>query len=346
MDTIADLTPQTRPIRTETHPDCPLCGALGDVLYEGLKDRLFDVPGTWGFRRCPNADCRHVWLDPQPIAADLPLVYDRYYTHDDRKNTLLQVAKRSSATRTLRLPLRLAYSAFLRFSGISSARQKAYAMYLTGWPPGRLLDIGCGSGERLAYFARQGWQVVGQDVDPKAVDHARETYGLDVHLGPVESLPESFGAFDAVIMNHVIEHVSSPRELLLQAAARMAPEGMLVAVTPNAESLGHQWFKENWRGLEPPRHLHLFCPQSLKKMARCALLRDVRVATSAAQAEGLALSSFALSRGHRGPLPPTPTFKLVAMISCLQIVASLHHAATRSSGEECILLAKAGPQRT
>jgi hypothetical protein len=34
--------------------------------------------------------------------------------------------------------------------------------------------------------------------------------------------------------------------------------------TPNTASLGHQLFKKSWRGLEPPRHLYLFCPKSMR----------------------------------------------------------------------------------
>ena len=35
-------------------------------------------------------------------------------------------------------------------------------------------------------------------------------------------------------------------------------------VTPNVASLGHRLFQSAWRGLEPPRHLHLFAPQSMR----------------------------------------------------------------------------------
>ena len=205
-------------IRTEPHPNCQLCGGVGVVLYEGLKDRLFDVPGLWSFRRCSNPACQHVWLDPQPFLADLPLIYEDYYTH----GSVAEETPSLTALMLLRRAFRFGYRAFARFSGLARQREAAYEMYLGNQPPGRLLEIGCGSGERLAHFAAKGWNVQGQDVDAKAVAHARESTALPVHLGPIESLPESAGPFDAVVMNHVIEHVHDPVALLRRAAALLS----------------------------------------------------------------------------------------------------------------------------
>ena len=52
------------------------------------------------------------------------------------------------------------------------------------------------------------------------------------------------------------------------AGALMAPGGVLIAVTPNIESLVHRWFNADWRGLEPPRHLHLLSPRTLRTVAQ------------------------------------------------------------------------------
>lgn len=44
----------------------------------------------------------------------------------------------------------------------------------TSIPPGRALDLGCGYGRTAIFLARHGWQVVGIDFIPKAIDVARE----------------------------------------------------------------------------------------------------------------------------------------------------------------------------
>lgn len=40
-------------------------------------------------------------------------------------------------------------------------------------PPGRALDVGCGTGTNSVYLAQHGWQVTGVDFIPLALDRAR-----------------------------------------------------------------------------------------------------------------------------------------------------------------------------
>lgn len=43
-----------------------------------------------------------------------------------------------------------------------------------GWIKGAVLDAGCGTGEHTIYLARIGYDVVGIDSSPRAIEHARE----------------------------------------------------------------------------------------------------------------------------------------------------------------------------
>ncbi|MGL6234182.1 MAG: class I SAM-dependent methyltransferase [Segniliparus sp.] len=40
-------------------------------------------------------------------------------------------------------------------------------------PPGRALDVGCGTGDAAIYLAQHGWRVTGVDFTPKALEKAR-----------------------------------------------------------------------------------------------------------------------------------------------------------------------------
>lgn len=136
MAAVTDLNPPHRTIRTETHRDCPLCGQPGDVLYRDLTDRLFSAPGVWNFRRCCNAARRHVWLDPQPVEEDIPLIYNDYYTHDGASDSN---GEKNAAARSASIIHRVpcpGYRGVLKLSGMTRPRRKMYSYYLTDHGPG------------------------------------------------------------------------------------------------------------------------------------------------------------------------------------------------------------------
>jgi SAM-dependent methyltransferase len=59
-------------------------------------------------------------------------------------------------------------------------------------PPGRALDLGCGTGTNVRYLAEHGWTAFGVEADPRAYDraHARVNgvAGAEVRLGDVTRL--------------------------------------------------------------------------------------------------------------------------------------------------------------
>ena len=63
--------------------NCHVCGAEGNLLYENLPDRLFSVSGQWDLRKCKNAECGSLWMDPMPLESELHKAYKSYYTHGD-----------------------------------------------------------------------------------------------------------------------------------------------------------------------------------------------------------------------------------------------------------------------
>ncbi len=89
-------------------------------------------------------------------------------------------------------------------------------------------------------------------------------------MGDLLSMDYREGEFDAVVMNNVIEHLPHPVRVFEECARVLKPGGRLVMITPNSNSLGYRRFGGDWRGLEIPRHLHIFSPSSLRAMARHA----------------------------------------------------------------------------
>ncbi len=88
-------------------------------------------------------------------------------------------------------------------------------------PLGRALDLGCGRGQYTPELARRGWEAVGVDVVPRAVDEARQrdTGAATYVVGDVTSLPDSLGTFDFFLDIGCFQHFG---------AAHRAAEGRSV----------------------------------------------------------------------------------------------------------------------
>ncbi|MGO8765422.1 MAG: class I SAM-dependent methyltransferase [Limisphaerales bacterium] len=278
-------------IRTTPRPLCPLCGNAGNVLYPDLQDRMFAVPGTWSLKQCNNQNCCFCWLDPTPVAEDLHLLYQAYYTHETSEPGKNPTAKFRAFFYSAYMAAAYVPSTIL---GLTKARKDILHMYLHDSRPGKLLDVGCGSGIFLHQMYKLGWSATGLDFDPKAIENARLKYGTDLTVMhtdlPGAKFPDN--SFDAVTMNHVIEHVSDPIGLLGEARRVLKTGGKLIAATPNIQSFGHSKFHDLWRGLEPPRHLQIFSLASLRECARQAGFDRVRVISTAANADTIIGGSF------------------------------------------------------
>src|SRR5262249_45304391 len=77
--------------------------------------------------------------------------------------------------------------------------------------PARLLDLGCGTGWTSIFFARAGYEVVGADIAPDMIEHARamgRQAGLDnlrFVVSDYEELPFA-NEFDAVVFYDSLHH--------------------------------------------------------------------------------------------------------------------------------------------
>src|SRR5260221_5267017 len=248
-------------IKSSLRENCLVCKSKGALLYHGLKDQLFSAPGQWNLSICEN--CKLIWLSPYPLPEELAGIYSTYYTHANVKRKLFsgitdrlthQVYKALGYSNTRK-------NLFLTIGGHIPFFKEYTEMDLlevrSSWGK-RLLDVGSGNGEYLNRMQNLGWSVEGTEFDPKAADFARKKYGLEIHVGDLIELSLAEGSFDVISLNHVIEHVYDPEQLLLECKRILAPGGRIVLLTPNTQSLGHKLFRKDWRGLEIPRHMAVF----------------------------------------------------------------------------------------
>ena len=220
-------------------------------------------------------------------------------------------------------------------------RKKLQHLFVDELKPGALLEVGCGAGSRLARFAQMGWRVTGQDVDPVAALEAQRQSGVEVHAGPVRELLERGRKFDVIVINHVIEHVVGPVELLRTCLAMLRPGGQVICVTPNARSWGHHAFGSHWMSLDPPRHISLFTAAALSAAARSAGFHSLQVFTSCANAQAFAAGSLEIAAKGRYDMQGVPSWRTEAFSILAQMRALWAFHRNRDSGDELILRCQA-----
>ena len=102
----------------------------------------------------------------------------------------------------------------------SRMRSGAIVRYVKNYPDGHLLDVGCGNGGFLLTMRDLGWNVEGLEPDFNAVQSAR-SLGLEVSHGLARSSELPSKTWDAITMNHVIEHLVDPLSAMQLLATKL-----------------------------------------------------------------------------------------------------------------------------
>lgn len=343
-------TTSTNEIRTEKVPSCLLCGEeKREVLHTGLKDHLFGAPGEWILKQCCR--CGLVFLDPRPTLKDIGKVYATYYTHSVREPSNNPLPRLRRYVHGGYLAIKLGYTEDVplpqRFAGwlayLHPEEQeviRSSVMHLPAKHKGRVLDVGCGTGETLQELRRLGWEAEGVDFDVKAAETARRSYGLTVRLGTLGEQEYPSNYFDAVGMSHVIEHVHDPVKLLAECRRILKPGGRLIVATPNVDSFGHRRFGTSWSSLVAPSHLCLFSSKTLAETALKAGFASIQVRTSVRGAYGVAIESQRIkkARANVGQPPGSVLEKLRGHL--YQYAESAILRFKPDTGEELLMVAR------
>ena len=351
-------------IEVESVPLCPVCSTQGQARYPALRDHTFGAPGSWGMKRC--AACSLVWLDPRPTPSDIAKVYRTYYTHGVTaagaafqmhvRNTSLSRRLLQSVTGRIRkiqdavLAVRFGYSqlrkgpldALLAWTlGFLPGMGQGASMQVLGLKAserGTILDIGCGNGAFLARMQSLGWNTFGHEMDTVAAKFAREHFGLAVKEGLLDDAGYVAGSFDVVTLSHVIEHVHSPSDIVAQCSHLLSPGGKLIVLTPNVNGIGHRVFREAWRGLEPPRHIHCFNARTLRACVERGGMTVRCLSTPSRMMRAIWYASRLVQRADRGKKMSNNAFDYLAAYA-MQIIEGLVCRTGAHVGEEVMLIA-------
>ena len=176
--------------------------------------------------KCPSLQCGHIWAVGVPAAAGVQSIED--------PDGLIPV-----------------YSA--------RNQDLARFFWVRGFlkPNCRLLDMGAGSGH-LARALRDeipGIQIVAVEADPRSLSRLKDL-GFDSY----PTLDEVPGAFDAINLVEVIEHLDDPTSALIALRKRLRHDGKLFCTTPCGET---RRGRRDTNAYDTPEHVQFFTERSL-----------------------------------------------------------------------------------
>jgi 2-polyprenyl-3-methyl-5-hydroxy-6-metoxy-1,4-benzoquinol methylase len=247
-----------------------------------------------GFRVYDCSGCALVYLWPQIDDAAVRQLFERLYTEGEGSVPELATYYDYTYADSPDNPLVAVYERWL------DAIEREC-------PPGRLLDIGCGTGLFLAVARRRGWQPYGVDDCRAATAHARDHFGLDVWEGSFTDFAQRDGLrFDAITLWDIIEHSRAPVALLDAARGVLAKGGVIGISTPNQRSIldavaGLLYRATGCRLTRPlekfyiEQHFLYFSPHTLRDALARADLELVRLDRELTELRRLSLSP--LTRG-------------------------------------------------
>lgn len=225
---------------------CNYCESKNHTLLFELPDLLLgDFSRNFSYVRCN--DCGLIFQNPRMNMDELsnyyPDNYDSYQQVNRKDSTLL--------------------GTILRY-GLKKRKRFVYKYCKSG----RLLDIGCSTGDFLDEISDSGkrteWELFGVDNNEYATNLAKKKTYLSIHNSTLEeaNFPDQY--FDVVTLWDVLEHLYDPSGTLLEVNRILKPGGILIIRVPNYNSLDRIFFKSNWAGWDSPRHLYVFNKNIIK----------------------------------------------------------------------------------
>jgi 2-polyprenyl-3-methyl-5-hydroxy-6-metoxy-1,4-benzoquinol methylase len=170
--------------------------------------------------------------------------------------------------------------------GTERVRMMAEQLRVSNGRAPRYLDVGCSTGFVVEAARDMGWDAIGIDLNPSAVEHGRSR-GLDLRTVALEDAGFASASFDAVSLFDVLEHLLDPRRTLRACWDLLAPGGILFLYVPNFDSASRLLMGADAHFIWPTHHLNYYTPTTIRDL----MLRH-RLAPELIVTEGLDIEDY------------------------------------------------------
>jgi SAM-dependent methyltransferase len=235
---------------------CPLCGSGNETVPASR----YSVD-AWQVKTCPV--CSFTYITTAP---DYELLFEQMSwdvtskLESDWRNATRKYQQMVSNNTRWRLRI--------------FARRQASTLVERYARPGRVVDVGCGTGGQINSLSEE-YVPFGIEISSAGAEKAHRRFserrGAAINKPAVEGL-QTFpdGYFSAAVLHAYLEHELHPLAALKQVNRVLESQGVAFVKVPNFASLNRRVMGRRWCGFRHPDHLNYFTPKTLSAMAEKA----------------------------------------------------------------------------
>jgi SAM-dependent methyltransferase len=243
---------------------CDICSNSNYRILCVTTDRSFPIGGSFQLVTCSN--CGLLYLNPQPEFEELQRHYpteDYYAYRSGREPTNIVDNEKLALWRTIRDGILKPWSKLLPPLQNSMERELAYLGPIHCGM--KILDVGCGVGDGLSFYRERGASTYGVEINPKACEEGRNK-GHHIFCGQLFDAGFESEFFDVIRFHQSLEHMFSPKRILLEAYRILKSNGRVWISLPNHDGIHARLFGKWFYAIESPRHLFGFTPSTMARL--------------------------------------------------------------------------------
>jgi SAM-dependent methyltransferase len=261
---------------------CKICGSIDRKGEYIMREMMFGLRDRFPYYQCNNCGCLQIAEFPPNIEKYYPSNYYSMVSYEEKEligiNGFLKKVNYRSSVKENGLLGNLIFKI-----APSSKLKMLHGLGLKNHS--RVLDVGCGNGEKFLYpLAQIGFKNL-LGCDPYIQNSIQYRNGLQILKSEISGIES---VWDVITYHHAFEHLPDPLENLLHVKRLLAPDGICIIRIPTVSSYAWECYRENWYQVDAPRHYFLHSHESMRYLAQKAELKvtDIKCDSTPAQFSG------------------------------------------------------------
>jgi len=240
---------------------CRVCGNTDGNKKFFAREMMFGTKEKFEYYECASCKCVQIRNIPEDLDKYYPQKYNSFdrveKTSDNAIKKFLKIAMAKHYLTDNKSPLGK-FLLKIFDPGFLEKIKKTKVSFNSA-----ILDIGSGTGLRLTGLARNGFTNI-TGMDPFIKEDIFYDNGIKILKKNIFDIE---GKFDMVMLNHSFEHMPELLNVMHEINRLLISGGTVLIRIPLADSYAWKKYGVNWVALDPPRHLFLHTPKSIKILA-------------------------------------------------------------------------------